>query len=197
MTWSSRDTLACEASAEATVAAKAAARKSIWKTVPPTRSAISGNVSSVRWKFATFGKTDWATWPLTRKMPPPMSRVMMIAFEISEDLRASSAYIVIASKPMNEKQTTVAPVSTAGSPMPEWTNGLLESSVPLPMPCDSCTTASTMNAPIRATENATRAKFTLAVELRLQMLSPVIAATNTTTQIQAGTLGNSELRYSR
>ena len=38
----------------------------------------------------------------------------MIALAMSDFLRASSAYIVIASKPMKEKQTTVAPVSTAG-----------------------------------------------------------------------------------
>ena len=45
---------------------------------------------------------------------------MMIALATSEVLRASSAYIVMASKPMKEKQTTVAPVSTAVRLMPEW-----------------------------------------------------------------------------
>ena len=61
MTCSSRDTLAWLASAEATVAAKAAAMNSTWKNLPPTLSAISGSVSSVMWKPATFGKTDCAT----------------------------------------------------------------------------------------------------------------------------------------
>src|SRR5215470_5097535 len=108
-----------------------------------------------------------------------MSRQMMIAFATSEVLRASSAYIVMASKPMKEKQTTVAPVSTAENPMPEWM------------------TASAMNTAIMTTANTTRVKLTFAVEFRLHTLSPVMKATNATTQIHPGTDGNSETMYSR
>src|SRR5262245_3762736 len=125
-------------------------------------------------------------------MRPPMSRVMMIALATCDFLRASSEYMVIASNPMKEKQTTVAPVRTAGSWTPEWKNGWEVSRVPWPMPCESWTTASTMNAPIITTANTTSAKFTFEVELRLHTLSAVIAATNVTTQIQPGTAGNSE-----
>src|SRR5690348_15466230 len=194
MTCSSRETLAWEASAEATVAANAAAMNSTWKNLPPTNSAISGRVSSVMLKLVTFGNTDWATWPATRKMPPPMSRVMMIALLMWDLSRASSEYMVIASKPMKEKHTTVAPVSTAGRLTPEWNSVWVLSTVPLPMPWDSCKTANPMNAMIMTMANTTRVKFTFEVEFRLHTFSPVTAATKATTQIQPGTDGNRETR---
>jgi hypothetical protein len=143
-----------------------------WKNLPPTNSAISGRVSSVMLKLATFGKTDWAIWPATRKMPPPMSRVMMIALLMWDLSRASSEYMVIASKPMKEKQTMVAPVSTAGRATPEWNSGWVLNTVPVPMPWVSCMTASPMNATIMTTANTTRVKFTFEVEFRLQTFKP-------------------------
>src|SRR4051794_12159632 len=60
ITYKSLDTLACEASPEATVAAKAPARKISLKSVPPTNNPISGNVSSVTLKLETSGNKAWA-----------------------------------------------------------------------------------------------------------------------------------------
>ena len=65
------------------------------------------------------------------------------------------------------------------------------------MPRDSWTTASAMKATIMTTANTTRVKFTFAVEFRLHTFSPVMKATNTTTQIHPGTDGNRETMYSR
>jgi hypothetical protein len=121
----------------------------------------------------------------------------MIALATSDVLRASSAYIVMAPKPMREKQTTVAPVSTAENPMPEWMNGAAVNRVPEPMPRDSWMTASAMKAAIMTTANTTRVKLTLAVEFRLHTLSPVMNATNATTQIHPGTDGNRDSMYRR
>ena len=47
---------------------------------------------------------------------------------------ASSAYIVTASKPMNEKHTTVAPARTAPKDTSGWMNGRTDAMVPAPAP---------------------------------------------------------------
>src|SRR5215475_4312244 len=112
-----RDTLACDERLEATTAARAAETNKILNVAPPTLSAISGSVSSVTSKPSRVGNTDWLNQAATKKIAPPMSNARTIALGTSFGDFASSLYIVIASNPMNEKQTTVAPAMTA----PTWT----------------------------------------------------------------------------
>ena len=58
----------------------------------------------------------------------------MIAFGMRFTCLASFVYIVTASKPMNEKHTTVAPVSSVESFTPSWTNGSGLNTTPAPSP---------------------------------------------------------------
>ena len=76
---------------------------------------------------------------------------------------ASSAYIVTASKPMNEKQTMVAPASTAPNSTPGGKNGCTEAIVPAPAPCMSCTATMTTNTAITTIEKISRIMFTFEV----------------------------------
>src|SRR6478735_8465861 len=110
-----RDTLACDERLEATTAARAAETNKILNNSPPTFSAISGSVSSVTSKPSRVGNTDWLNHAATKKIAPPMSSARTIARGTSLGDLASSLYIVIASNPMNEKHTTVAPATTADS----------------------------------------------------------------------------------
>src|SRR5690349_11033938 len=99
-----RETLACDARLEAAAAATAAETKKIWKTMPPTEYAISGSaVPSV--KPSVDGKSDCANHAAVKKITPPSTRASTIAFGTVCASFASSVYIVIASKPMNEKHT--------------------------------------------------------------------------------------------
>ena len=51
-------------------------------------------------------------------MPPPIPRVSRMARGMVFGSLASSLYMVMASKPMKEKHTTVAPVRIAAALMP-------------------------------------------------------------------------------
>ena len=76
---------------------------------------------------------------------------------------ASSAYIVTASKPMNEKQTIVAPASTAPNSTSGWKNGCTEATVPAPAPCTNCTMTMTTNTAMTTIEKISRIMLTLEV----------------------------------
>src|SRR5215475_8355510 len=176
-----RDTLACDERLEATTAAKAAETKMIWKNWPPTFSAISGSVSSVSSKPSRVGNTDWLNHAATKKIAPPMSSARTIARGTSFGDLASSLYIVIASNPMNEKHTTVAPATTADIWTPSWYSGSSVKIVPSPMPFRSASHAWTTNAAMSTTWNTTRIPLTRAVPFMLKKLNAVMIPTYTTT----------------
>src|SRR6478752_3897945 len=151
-----RDTLACDERLEATTAARAAETKKILNNWPPTLSAIAGSVLSVTWKPSRVGNTHWLNHAATKKIAPPMSRARTIAFGTVLGVLASSLYIVIASNPMNEKHTTVAPATTADIWTPSWYSGSSVKIVPSPMPFRSASHVWTTNAAIITTWNTTR-----------------------------------------
>ena len=72
---------------------------------------------------------------------------------------ASSAYIVTASKPMNEKHTIVAPISTALIVAPSWKNGAIEATVAAPSPRISCAITITTKTTITMIEKMSRIMF--------------------------------------
>ena len=76
---------------------------------------------------------------------------------------ASSAYIVTASKPMNEKHTTVAPARTAPKDTSGWMNGRTDAMVPAPAPCRSCTMTMTTKTVMTMIEKTSRIMFTFEV----------------------------------
>ncbi len=90
---------------------------------------------------------------------------------------ASSLYIVIASNPMNEKHTTVAPAATAWNCTPACTSGSSVKIVPWPMPFRSASHAWTTNAQIITIWNTTRNPLIRDVPFMLKKFSAVIAAT--------------------
>ena len=105
---------------------------------------------------------------------------------------ASSLYIVIASNPMNEKHTTVAPATTADIWTPSWYSGSSVKIVPSPMPFRSASHAWTTNAAISTTWNTTRIPLIRDVPFMLKKLSAVIAATYTTTNTHDGASGKND-----
>src|SRR6185312_5118524 len=172
-----RDTLACDERLEATTAARAAETNKILKNWPPTFSAIWGSVdSSVTSKPSRVGNTDWLNHAATKKITPPMSRARTIAFGTVLGVLASSLYIVIASNPMNEKHTTVAPATTADIWTPSWYSGSSVKIVPSPMPFRSASHAWTTNAAMSTTWNTTRIPLIRDVPFMLKKFSAVIAA---------------------
>lgn len=99
------------------------------------------------------GKRSCVKYAATRKIAPPMTTVRRIAFGMIFGVFASSAYMVTASKPMNEKQTIVAPMSTAPSVTPSWRNGCSEATVPWPSPRMSCAKTMTTKTAMTTIEN--------------------------------------------
>lgn len=124
-----------------------------------------------------MGKTDCANQPATKKMPPPINSVSMIARGMVLRSFASSVYIVMASKPMKEKHTTVAPVSTAAGCTPSWKSGSVLKMVLWPIPLDSWMAARTMNPRIRTISKTTSIELSLDVEVIDQRFNPVIKTT--------------------
>src|SRR6476620_6696217 len=187
-----RDTLACDERLEAITAARAAETKKILKRWPPTFSAISGSVSSVTSKPSRVGNTDWLNHAATKKITPPMSRARTIAFGTVFGVLASSLYIVIASNPMNEKHTTVAPANTAPTSTPSWYSGFSVKIVPSPMPSFSARQARTMNVAMSTTWNTTRIPLTRDVPFMLRKLNAVITPTYTRTNTHDGAPGKND-----
>ena len=110
---------------------------------------------------------------------------------MSGDL-ASSLYIVIASNPMNEKHTTVAPARTAPTSTPAWYSGFSVKIVPSPMPSFSASHARTTNAPMSTIWNTTRTPLIRDVPFMLQKLNALIITTYTTTKIHDGVFGKND-----
>ena len=101
ITYSRRDTLACEARPDANVFTNVVQRKIDWNSLPPTYSAISGSAASGSLKRLISGKNSCIKNDAAIKM----------AFGITRAASGvSSESVVTASKPRNEKQTIVAPV---------------------------------------------------------------------------------------
>ena len=143
-------------------------------------------------KPSRVGNTDWLNHAATKKIAPPMSRARTIAFGTVSGVLASSLYIVIASNPMNEKHTTVAPATTAAISTPSWYSGFSVKIVPSPMPFRSASHARTTNAAMSTTWNTTRIPLTRDVPFMLKKLSAVITATYTTTNTHDGASGKND-----
>ncbi len=149
----------------------------IWKNSPPVLSAISGRVSSVKLNPASVGNRDCANQAATKKIAPPIMSASTMALGTVLVSFASSVYIVIASNPMNEKQTTVAPPITAPRCTPEWNSGARLKAVPLPSPELSAVQVRATNTAMRTIWNATRMPLTREVDDMLNRFIAVIAAT--------------------
>ena len=128
-------------------------------------------------KLDTSGNSDWVNHAATKKMAPPIISASTIAFGTVEASLASSVYMVIASKPMKEKATIVAPVITRFRWTPSCHMGWLEKMVPLPIPSIRDLVARIRNTPIRTTSNTTSSMFTREVLVMLNRHIAVIAAT--------------------
>src|SRR6185369_1873388 len=187
-----RDTLACDDRLEATTAASAAEVNKILKNAPPTNSAISGRVSSVTSKPSRVGNTAWPNHAAIRKIAPPMSSAKTMALGTVSGVLASSLYIVIASNPMNEKHTTVAPANTAPTSTPAWYSGFSVKMVPSPMPSFSASQASTTKVAMSTTWNTTRIPLTRDVPFILRKLKAVITPTYTRTNTHDGASGKND-----
>ena len=162
------------------MAANAAEVSRILNRCPPTLKAISGNAlfsSDSSLKPETSGNSDWVNQAETKKMPPPISSASTIAFGTVEESLASSVYIVIASKPMKEKATMVAPVMTRLRWTPSCHSGWVEKMVPLPIPSIRDLAARIRNTAIRTTSKTTSSMFTREVLVMLNRHIAVIAAT--------------------
>ena len=71
--------------------------------------------------------------------------------------------MVTASKPINEKHTMVAPISTAPMVTPSWKNGCIDATVPTPSPPASCAHTMTTKTTITTIENTSRIMLTFEV----------------------------------
>ncbi len=142
ITYSRRDTLACEARPEASVLMKVAHRKIDWNSLPPTYSAISGSAASGSWKRTMVGKKSCMKNDTLMKITPPYSAVRKMARGITLAASGvSSDSVVTASKPRNEKQRIVAPVIIGSRCAFSLMNGWRHHTVPIPSPlCRPCTT---------------------------------------------------------
>ena len=132
-----------------------------------------------------------------RKMAPPETTVSMIAFGMMLMCFASFVYIVTASKPMKEKQTTVAPVSSADSCTPSWTKGSELKTRPDPSPLVRLTMARTQKSATIVTAKMSRTALKFAVPRIDEVTMPVMMIVYSTTQTQAGASGTSDSMYRR
>ena len=123
------------------------------------------------------GNRDCANQAATKKIVPPISSASTIARGTVRASLASSVYIVIASNPMKEKHTTVAPPITAVRCTPEWKSGVRLKAVPLPDPEFRAAQVSATNTPISTIWNATRMPLSFDVDDMLNRFMAVMAAT--------------------
>ena len=128
-------------------------------------------------KLEMSGNSDWVNQAETKKMLPPMSSASRIALGTVEESLASSVYMVMASKPMKEKATMVAPVMTRPGCTPSCHSGWVEKRVPLPMPSCSDLAARMRNTPMRTTSKTTSTMLTREVLVMLNRHIAVMAAT--------------------
>ncbi len=112
-----------------------------------------------------------------KKIPPPISNARRMALGTRDGSLASSVYMVIASKPMKEKATIVAPVMTSPRSTPSCHAGSTEKMVPLPVPFIRALIDSRKKTPIRTTQNVTSTMFTREVLVMLTRHMVVITAT--------------------
>ena len=124
-----------------------------------------------------------------RKIIPPAMTVIMIAFGMMFTCLASFVYIVTASKPMKEKHTTVAPVSTALNSTPSWTKGSGLNTVPAPSPALSWAIASTQYVTMRTREKTSRIALMFAVPRIEDRTMPVTMTVYATTHTHGGASG--------
>lgn len=114
----------------------------------------------------------------------------MIAFGMMRIDFASSVYIVTASNPMNEKHTTVAPVSRADIVTPSWTKGSALTIVPAPAPWVSSITVKTTNAIIARTAPMSSTMLRFDVPRIDRQITVVTNTVYTTTVTHGGSPGN-------